>query len=135
MTTTPNVARAREALDLVAVDPASGRVLSVEEPPSDRQVKRLRELAGDPAFGDQQNVVAEVVEEALADGLSGAGALGLIYELGGRVWTRREQGARAPRPRGGTCGECGRDIGPSATICGRCRRIREGLAPRGGEGR
>lgn len=124
--------RAREALDLAPVDPDTGRLpLSVEKPPSDRQVSRLRELAEDPAFGDKREEVAEVVEEALEDGLSEAGALGLILELGGRIWERRERGARAPRPRGGTCRECGRDIGPSAIICGRCRRIRRGLALRG----
>lgn len=133
MTTTPPLARASEALDLAPVDPETGRLpLSLEAAPSDRQVKRLRELAGDPAFGDSREEVAEVVEEALEDGLSEAGALGLILELGGRVWERRERGARAPRPRGGSCGECGRNIGPSAIICGRCRRIREGLSLRGG---
>lgn len=125
--------RAREALDLAPVDPETGRLtLSLDESPTVRQIERLRKLADDSAFGDQRGEVVEVVAEALDDGLSEAGALGLILELGGRIWTRHERGARAPRSRGGTCGECGCDIGPSAVICGRCRRQSEGRAPRGG---
>lgn len=82
-------------LDLVPVDAATGLPeLSAEEPATERQAERLRELARDPALAPHRERVREIMETALGDGLSELGAWGLIGYLGGRA-ARRERPSTA----------------------------------------
>lgn len=82
-------------LDLVPVDAATGLPeLSAEEPATERQAERLRELARDPALAPHRERVREIVETALGDGLSEIGAWGLIGELGDRIARREAEASR-----------------------------------------
>lgn len=77
-------------LDLVPIDPETGLPdLPTDEPATDRQVRRLRELAAHAAFEEHREAVREIVEEAVEGGLSQLGAWGLIGELGRRIDERR----------------------------------------------
>lgn len=123
---------AGEGLDLARVDPATGKpALPLDEEATERQAERLRQLAEDPAFGGRRAAVLEIVDEALEGGLTRAGAYELILDLGRRIRERTEdEEGRDRATAGGMCEDCGGAIGPSATICGRCRRIQQGLPVR-----
>lgn len=101
--------------------------ISDEHPASEVQLQRIRELRRREEVPDQ---IAEDVQAKIRSGLSETEARRLIYELGRRIREHDERTSQDPALRGGVCEECGRTIGPSATICGRCRRIWEGLPVR-----
>lgn len=82
-------------LDLVPVDPKTGLPdLPRDEPATARQVRRLRQLAAHPVWGEDRATVEEWVEEVLEDGISQFTAYGLIGELGRRIDDRRRKGGR-----------------------------------------
>lgn len=129
---------AREELDLAPTDHATGRPdLSVEEPAAEDQVCRLRQLAQHPAFGEKRDQVLEIVEKAVTGGLTEAGAYHLIGKLGDRIAEGSSDAPTASRLAGGRCRACGRTIGPTSSLCGRCKteRAREGWARSPGRSR
>lgn len=80
-------------LDLAPVDPATGLPdLPADEPATTRQVRRLRELAADPALAPHRERVREIVEDALERGLSQLAAWGLLGKLGRRISKRQRAG-------------------------------------------
>lgn len=102
--------------------------ISDSHPATKRQLERIRELRR------REEVPVHAAEDAetrVRAGLSEREALELIYSLGGRIQERERVKARAGAAEGGTCEECGRGIGPSSSVCGRCKGIRQGLAVRG----
>lgn len=118
--------RVERLLDLVPVDPRTGLpALPPDEPATERQRERLRELAEDPAFGEHRERVREVVERALDRGLSQLGAYGLLGELGRRIADRRDPPWERKRPPK-TCPGCGRPVGPTSERCATCKTEREG---------
>lgn len=94
--------RAEDALDLRPAKPGSIYPdLSRTDPATVEQVRRLRDLANDPAWGDDRPTVQRVVGEAIRDGLTEAGAYGLIREVGARLQGRKsEEEVRDRRPEG-----------------------------------
>lgn len=85
------VLRAEDALDLRPSKPGTIYPnLSRTDPATVEQVHRLRDLANDPAWGEDRRTVQEVVGEAIRDGLTEAGAYGLIREVGARLQTRKD---------------------------------------------
>lgn len=107
-----------EAFDLVPTDPETGGPkVSVRETAGRRQAEELWGRAHVPATPQH---APEVIERALREGLTEAGAYELIRRLGERISDRRKATARAPA--GGTCRDCGRDLGPTSTLCGACKK-------------
>lgn len=117
--------RLERLLDLATVDPRTGLPdLPANELATARQVERLRELAEDPALSPHRERVRDIVQRALDRGLSQLAAYGLIGDLGRRIAERRrrDHGAAGVEPR--RCPGCGRPVGPTANVCGSCKRER-----------
>lgn len=123
---------AERELDPVPVDPGTGRPkLSARTPAAPDQAARLRELATAPELPEN---APDVVERALENSLTEAGAYELIGRLGGAIAEAGRKTSLGPSRAGGggTCKDCGRDIGPTSTRCGGCKRTSRGPRDPGG---
>lgn len=114
--------RVERLLDLVPVDPETGLpALPADEPATERQVERLRELADDPAFGEHRSRVREIVEAALQKDISQLGAYGLIGDLGRRISERRRRDRASEETAPKRCKDCDRPVGPTSAVCASCK--------------